>query len=224
MAKLRSTVKSLFMPSVSFLNLGKEKQEAILNSAIKEFSKKGFKGALVENIAKESKVAKGSIFNYFGGKEGLFLFVFEQALEKVKGHLKSVKNMTETVPFLDRIRIIAREGTKFAKRNPDMLKLYLRLHTETGVEIAFQLLKVVRQYSIKFLCELVEEAKDKGEINTDIDTLALAFLLDSVLERLLQAFSVEHIGDPFGIYARMQESEIMMEKVIGILAKGLKGV
>ena len=60
-----------------FLNLKPEKQERILEAAIKEFADKGFEKASTNEIVKEAGISKGILFHYFQNKKKLFLFVFD---------------------------------------------------------------------------------------------------------------------------------------------------
>ncbi len=76
-------IKSQFLakkvnPRKTFQNLSKEKQERITRIAVEEFAYKGFEGASINSMVGRMKIAKGSIFQYFGDKKGLFLFVFNR--------------------------------------------------------------------------------------------------------------------------------------------------
>ncbi len=212
------------LPTYPFFSLEPHKQNLLIFAALREFAHKGYKGALVENIAKEAQVAKGSIFNYFGDKKSLFLFVFQYALQKVKDHVKLIKEKTVGLNFPERLKSIGKEGLKFTRENPEIFRLYLRLHTESDIEIASTLLKLVRTYSVRFLCDLIEEAKEARELRANTDTLSLAFVLDSVFERLFQSYFLWHMGEPFGIFKSREEAELMVEKGIELIIEGIKGV
>lgn len=63
------------LASASFRQLPAERQEAILKSARTEFAAKGFALASTNAIVRACGIAKGSLFNYFDGKDGLFLYL-----------------------------------------------------------------------------------------------------------------------------------------------------
>ena len=56
-----------------------ETRRAILDAATAEFSAKGFAGARVDDIAARTATTKRMIYYYFGGKEGLYAAVLEEA-------------------------------------------------------------------------------------------------------------------------------------------------
>mgnify|MGYP000914953748 CR=1 FL=1 len=64
-----------------FQSLKPEKQERILNAAIKEFAKKGYKNAVTDEIVKEANISKGALFHYFNNKRDLYLFLYDYSLE-----------------------------------------------------------------------------------------------------------------------------------------------
>ena len=64
-----------------FLNLKPEKQEKILEAAIKEFADKGFEKASTNEIIREAGISKGILFHYFQNKKNIFLFVFDYYVE-----------------------------------------------------------------------------------------------------------------------------------------------
>lgn len=64
-----------------------EKEQRILESAIKVFSEKGFSAATTSEIAKNAKVAEGTIFRYFKTKKDILRGILIQAINVISGHL-----------------------------------------------------------------------------------------------------------------------------------------
>jgi AcrR family transcriptional regulator len=85
-----------------FLKLDNEKQQRILNAAMKEFALKGFKSASTDTIVKEAKISKGGLFHYFNNKKDLFLFLYDYSLEIVKNSILLKFNFDEKDIFARR--------------------------------------------------------------------------------------------------------------------------
>lgn len=60
-----------------------DKHRKIIRAATKVFAKKGFFNARISDIAKEAKVADGTIYLYFNNKFDILLCVFEQEIGKL---------------------------------------------------------------------------------------------------------------------------------------------
>ena len=73
-----------------------------------------------------------------------------------------------------------------------------------------RLIKAIRFYSREYLLPLLEEAQKKGEIRRDIDLEMAAFMLDAMMERLLQAYVLPYL-DAVGIY---QADEKRLDEII----------
>lgn len=60
-----------------------DKHAKIIRAATKVFAKKGFFNARISDIAKEAKVADGTIYLYFNNKYDMLLSVFEEKIGKL---------------------------------------------------------------------------------------------------------------------------------------------
>ena len=64
-----------------FWDLRKEKQDRIINAAMKIFTECGYKRASTDEIVKEAGISKGLLFHYFISKQGLYLFLYEYSIQ-----------------------------------------------------------------------------------------------------------------------------------------------
>ena len=63
------------------------KRERIVDAAMRTFAEHGYQGARVEDIASELGIAKGSIFQHFGSKAGLFFAAYQRAVASLPAWL-----------------------------------------------------------------------------------------------------------------------------------------
>lgn len=66
------------MPKPTFFNLPKDKQETLLNTSKKEFSRAPFHEASISNIIKNAEIARGSFYQYFEDKEDLYFYLLSE--------------------------------------------------------------------------------------------------------------------------------------------------
>lgn len=69
---------------IKLLELEEERRNAILNSALKEFSLRGFAKASTNVIAKEAGISKPLMFHYIGNKQELFSFLYTYFLQLIE--------------------------------------------------------------------------------------------------------------------------------------------
>lgn len=86
------------MPTLTFLNLPKEKQDTIIEASIKEFKRVLLKDASINKIIKDANIPRGSFYNYFEDINDLYIYsiskykqrfvkIFNEALKKTNGDL-----------------------------------------------------------------------------------------------------------------------------------------
>lgn len=82
------------------------KREDIIQAAIALFSKKGFAAASVEEIARESGMAKASFYKYFQGKHELPFVILERLATEIERGIKVIHSQSELSPREKLFRIM----------------------------------------------------------------------------------------------------------------------
>ncbi len=64
-----------------FFDLNREKQDRMINAALRVFAQNGYRHASTDTIVKEASISKGLLFHYFTSKMGLFSFLFDYSIK-----------------------------------------------------------------------------------------------------------------------------------------------
>lgn len=83
-----------------FFDLKKEKQDRMINGALKVFALNGYQKASTDDIVKEAEISKGLLFHYFGSKAGLYIFVYEYSARYMAMELQRAISLRERDLFL----------------------------------------------------------------------------------------------------------------------------
>lgn len=210
------------IPKPTFNNLPAQKREAIIRVVLEEFSENGYRKTSINTIVGRLGIAKGSIFQYFKDKEGLFLFVFNRSLEKVKHYLRSVRDQTADQDLFSRLEQTLQAGVDFINTHPLVYRLYLRIVFESQIPYRQEILASIRGYSHDFLRTLICTAGERGELRDDIEPDVAAFILDAVLDRYLQALSINHLDAGLGLSGRDPSAgRLWIQQIVDTLQKGL---
>jgi TetR/AcrR family transcriptional regulator len=205
-----------------FLNLELEKQQRILNTAIEEFASQGFRQASINRMVQRLGIAKGSIFQYFGTKEGLFKVVFNYAVDLVKRSLRRVRDVTSDTDFFERIRQSLIAGIQFIDKHPQVYRIYLKMMFQEDFPLRAEFLQKVHLFSADYLDSLVKEGMARGQLRSDLDVKAAVFFLDALMDRFLQAYSVSFLDASSGLYqAREDQILRMVDQFIQVLRHGM---
>ena len=208
--------------SSTFRNLDPTKQERILDEALSEFADKGYARASLNALVSRLGISKGSIFQYFSDKSGLFSQVFDFAVGRVKSHLRQVREATRGQDVFRRLELSLLAGLEMTEANPRLFKLYLKIVFEGEVPFRGRLLQSIRLFSRDYILDLLREGRQAGQLRPGLDLDLAAFLVDAVLERFLVARSVEHMDPELGIFAAPPErARARAAELVEVLRHGL---
>ena len=82
-----------------FFDLKKEKQDRMINAALKVFAMKGYEHASTDDIVREAGISKGLLFHYFISKLGLYEFIYDYSVKYTMLELSTGVSKTETDYF-----------------------------------------------------------------------------------------------------------------------------
>lgn len=82
-----------------FFDLKKEKQDRMINAALKVFALQGYRHASTDDIVREAAISKGLLFHYFGSKLGVYQFVYDYSVRYMNLELKSTVDKEEKELF-----------------------------------------------------------------------------------------------------------------------------
>ena len=126
------------------------KHARIITAATKVFAKKGFFNARISDIAKEAKVADGTIYLYFNNKYDILISVFEEEIGKLIDQVRKAL-AHETSPY-KMLEIFATRHLQAMKKNKNLAEVI-------QVELR-QTNKIVKDYRNTTFTEYIEIVAD----------------------------------------------------------------
>lgn len=116
-----------------FFDLKKEKQDRMINAALKVFAENGFRRASTDEMVKEAGISKGLLFHYFTSKTGLFEFVYDYSVKYIILEMTSTVNREEHNYFRIRQQI-EKAKAEMMKHFPYMQLFLLQAEQESAPE------------------------------------------------------------------------------------------
>jgi TetR/AcrR family fatty acid metabolism transcriptional regulator len=160
------------------------KRNAILDAARTVFSRCGYDGAAVGDVASEAGVAKGTLYLYFKSKEELYLEALARDLGNVAHRARAEMDRAPTLR--DQVLAFLRVRLAYAAANKDFLRIYLAEYGSLFVKSSRhrELCRLARENSL-YMKRLVEQAARRREIRS-VEAGAVATALFSIVRGLLE--------------------------------------
>ncbi|MFC7373426.1 TetR/AcrR family transcriptional regulator [Fictibacillus iocasae] len=134
------------MMFLKFHSLDENKQQRILNAAIKVYVQKGYDLASTNEIVKEAGISKGLLFHYFQNKKTLYLYVFDYCMGLVVTDFYEKVDMQEP-DFFERMRHINLVKMELLNRYPDLFRFLESAYLEMSSEIRPEFQERLKKFS-----------------------------------------------------------------------------
>ncbi len=100
------------------------RERQILRVAERVFAKKGFQAATIQEIAIESELAVGTIYNFFSSKESLYSKIITSRMDEMRQEVLEKTQNIEDVK--KRLKTMLQVQSVFIEKNRDFFIIFLR--------------------------------------------------------------------------------------------------
>jgi TetR/AcrR family transcriptional regulator len=144
----------------------------IIEAATKEFARKGYDGARVDEIAEEALVNKTTIYHYFDNKETLFILVLEHAYEQIRSRQNDIeiRGMDPEAGLRKLVESTARIWAEVPEFN--QLLSSENLHQARHIRKSNRI-KEMYNPLLETLRDLIERGVKSGQFRADVDIVDL---------------------------------------------------
>ena len=147
-------------------------QEALIAAAVNEFSRNGFAGARVDEIARVAGVNKQLVYHYFDSKQGLYLVALESVYAEIREKEKSL-SLDALAPLEAMTQLIAFSFDYLAE-HPEFLALLTDENRNQGAHILeSERLQKMHSPFIEMLEATLERGVAQGVFRADYDAINL---------------------------------------------------
>jgi TetR/AcrR family transcriptional regulator len=198
------------------------KRTKIIDTAMRHFAEQGYHAARVGDIAAELGIAKGSVFQHFGSKDGLFFEVYKKAVRSFPRYLDAPAEVKEH-GFFEVLRYwLVRTEHLIGE---DWIPYRVSLLGNYGTDLALK-----REINRFLMAEdpygtvpFVRYGLQRAELRRDLDQEMIVSILDWTMERFQDALLTEEL-DP-GLFRRQggaaEKKEARIAQFLDILRRAV---
>lgn len=165
-----------------FFDLKKEKQDRMINAALKIFALHGYRHASTDDIVREAAISKGLLFHYFGSKLGLYTFIYDYSVRYMTLELKSAvaageKDLFEITKQTEQAKLQALRGY------PYMQQFLTRCMSEDVSEALLAIEEMRNVLGQTY--EKIQAQMDFSRLPAGVDGAKLCKMLDFTIKGLM---------------------------------------
>jgi TetR/AcrR family transcriptional regulator len=205
------------------------KRARIVEAATQHFAEHGYHDARVGDIAAALGIAKGSVFQHFGSKDGLFFEVYKRAVRSFSKYL-DVPPDVRNKGFFEVLRywLVSTEHLV----HEDWIPYRISLLGNYGTDLVLK--REINRFLISEdpygTVSFVRFGLDRGELRDDLDIEMMVSIIDWMVERFQDALLTAEL-DP-GLFrrqgelaekkeARIRQFLAMLQRAIGVPAPAM---
>lgn len=165
-----------------FFDLKKEKQDRIINAALKVFALQGYRHGSTDDIVREAGISKGLLFHYFESKLGVYRFIYDYSIRYMNLELRSTvspkeKDLFGVMKQVECARMHAMKGY------PYMQQFLNRSLAEDSYEALLSVEE--KKNSLEETYAVIDSQIDYGLLPSGIDGEKLRKMLDFTVKGLM---------------------------------------
>jgi AcrR family transcriptional regulator len=198
------------------------KRNRIIDAAMRHFAEQGYHAARVGDIAAELGIAKGSIFQHFGSKDGLFFEAYKKAVRSFPAYLDAPADVQDK-GFFEVLRYWLACTEHLI--HEDWIPYRVSLLGNYGTDLVLK-----REINRFLLAEdpygtvaFVRFGQQRGELRCDLDQEMIVSILDWTMERFQDALLTEEL-DP-GLFRRhgdvAEKKEARIAQFLDVLQRAI---
>ncbi len=175
------------------------KRARILETAMRHFAERGYHATRIEDVATELSIAKGSVFQHFGSKEGLFLAGYKRAVSAFPAYLEAPAEIVAK-GFFSTLRYWLERTDRLVRENWIPYRVALLGNYGTDLKLRQEINRWLRDNDPYGTAAFVRRGVERGEVRSDIDEAMIVSMIEWTVERFQDALLTEEL-DP-GLFSR----------------------
>ena len=164
-----------------------ERQQQIVETAIKLIAEKGIQNLTTKNLAKEIGISEPALYRHFSNKLEILKAVITHFQIKMQPALEKIN---KSVNSLNKIESFILEHLKIISHNPNFAKvIFSEANFQNEENLILKMNKMMNQ-SHKILETVVQSGQGKNEIRSDISPLSIVRMIIGSMRLLVTQWSM----------------------------------
>ncbi len=198
------------------------KRTRIIDAAMRHFAEQGYHAARVGDIAAQLGIAKGSVFQHFGSKDGLFFEVYKKAVRAFPAYLDAPGEI-QAQGFFEVLRYWLVRTEHMLHEDWIPYRVSLLGNYGTDLTLKREINRFLMTEDPYGTVVFVRFGIQRGELRKDLDVEMIVSILDWMMERFQDALLTEEL-DP-GLFRRQGEigerKEARINQFLDILQRAI---
>lgn len=205
----------------TFRRLDPERQQAVIHAILEEASDKGPTSLNIKEVARRAGVSIGSLYQYFGNREGLLDFTVALCARYMVDMFEKFAPILSALPLRDGLRYYIAGGLEWSQTEAGLVRFFGRAAYQGDPALSDSVVRPLADAMHAVVTQLLETALERGEIRPDVDFDATVRVINALMISVGDALLFPFINDYFQVTDEGMPVDRVLDALIEVVIRGI---
>jgi TetR/AcrR family transcriptional regulator len=205
----------------TFRRLDPQRQEAIVHAILDEAMEKGPAAINIKQVADRAGVSIGSLYQYFGNREGLMNFSIELCVRLLTDAFDQFKPFLTAMPLREALSAYLLGGMEWSRTMLGLIQFFGRAAYQGDQALTERVVKPVAIAMRDTTHDILLAARERGEIRPDLDIEAATRTVNAWIICVADSQMLPYLNAYFQVSDETVSFERSMQSLLDILERGI---
>jgi AcrR family transcriptional regulator len=205
----------------TFRRLDPERQQAVLDAILAEAAEHGPAELNIKSIAARAGVAVGSLYQYFGSREGLLNFTVEIVVRTTVDLFDMSRPYLVAMPLQEALTAYLSYGIEWSQTQGPFVRFFARAAYGGDPDLGARVVRPIADVMRVAVEEMLAHAQARGEVRADVDIAAAARVVNALLIAVGDAQLLPYLNTYFQVTAPDVSPERALTAAVTLILHGI---
>jgi TetR/AcrR family transcriptional regulator len=205
----------------TFRRLDPQRQQAVLAAILDEAIEKGPTAINIKQVAERAEVAIGSLYQYFGSRDGLLNFAIALCVSYMTDMFEMYKPMLVELPLAEGLTVYLNTGVEWSQTQLGMIQFMARAAYHGDPELVDRVVKPIGMAMRTIVHDMLAAAVARGEVRSDIDLEATTRAVNAALIAIGDSQLLSYLNNYFQVTDRKVSAQRVTEALVSLILRGI---
>jgi TetR/AcrR family transcriptional regulator len=205
----------------TFRRLDPQRQQAVLAAILDEAIEKGPAAINIKRVAERADVAIGSLYQYFGSREGLLNFAIELCVSYMTDMFEMYTPMLMELPLAEGLTVYLNTGVEWSQTQMGMIQFVARAAYHGDPELADRVVKPIGTAMRTIIHDMLAKAIERGEVRSDIDLEATTRAVNAALIAVGDSQLLSYLNNYFQVTDKKVSAQRVTDALVTLILRGI---
>jgi AcrR family transcriptional regulator len=205
----------------TFRRLDPDRQQTILHAILDEAVEKGPAALNIKQVAGRAGVSVGSLYQYFGSREGLLAFAVELCARWMTDIFDEYRPMLAAMPLREALAAYLLGGIEWSQTQVGLVQFFARAAYHGDPELAESVVRPIADVMRRTVYDILAQAAARGEVRAGVDLEAAARVVNALLIAVGDSQLLPYLNTYFQVSDKHMPPERILEALLDLILRGI---